>query len=146
MLASGVANLGLLDQQFALRWVKSNIHFFGGDANAVTVYGQSAGGMGICLQLLSPPAAGLFDAAMIDSGNCDIGAAITNTTRAVALADGYAVRCGCSSSGDVQLQLSCMRQLSMVALQACAVNYMGTDVHFNPHKFSPVVVISIRYQ
>jgi para-nitrobenzyl esterase len=36
-------NYALLDQIFALNWVKRNILEFGGDANKVTIGGQSAG-------------------------------------------------------------------------------------------------------
>jgi para-nitrobenzyl esterase len=40
-------NYGLLDQQLALAWVRNNVAFFGGDAERVTVAGQSSGGISI---------------------------------------------------------------------------------------------------
>jgi para-nitrobenzyl esterase len=61
-------NFGILDQQEALRWVKKNIVRFGGDPANVTIFGQSAGGLSVLVQLVSPKSNGLFHKAIIESG------------------------------------------------------------------------------
>jgi len=63
-------NYGLLDQVEALKWVRENIQAFGGDPASVTVMGQSAGAVDICLLMASPLAAGLFQLAIMESGDC----------------------------------------------------------------------------
>ncbi len=60
-------NRGLLDQLAALRWVRENIAAFGGDPDAVTVFGQSAGAASIALLLAAPAAEGLFRRAIAQS-------------------------------------------------------------------------------
>lgn len=58
-----------MDQIAALRWVKQNIEAFGGDPGNVTLFGESAGGASV-LQIMTIPAArGLFDKAIVESGN-----------------------------------------------------------------------------
>lgn len=66
MEASG--NFGTLDMIEALRWVRENISTFGGDPGNVTIFGESAGGVNVYSLLISPPAAGLFHAAISQSG------------------------------------------------------------------------------
>ena len=61
-------NYGLMDQQAALRWVQRNIAQFGGDPHNVTIAGQSAGGLSVLAQLVSPGARGLFQRAIVQSG------------------------------------------------------------------------------
>lgn len=63
-------NFGMLDEIAALRWVRENIHAFGGDPRRVTVFGESAGGASVCALMTSRAAAGLFDRAIMQSGTC----------------------------------------------------------------------------
>jgi para-nitrobenzyl esterase len=60
-------NYGTLDQQAALKWVQQNIKTFGGDPNNVTVFGESASGIAIMFNLVSPGAAGLFQKVILES-------------------------------------------------------------------------------
>jgi len=66
-------NYALLDQIAALRWVQKNIAQFGGDANNVTIAGQSAGGAAVHDLTASPLAHGLFQRAIVESGGSTVG-------------------------------------------------------------------------
>ena len=64
--ASG--NYGILDQQEALKWVRTYISAFGGNPNQVTIFGESAGAMSVGLHVFDAPgSAGLFRAAISES-------------------------------------------------------------------------------
>lgn len=56
----GADNWGTLDQICALEWVRDNIGVFGGDANNVTIFGESAGGSAVLSLMAAPAASGLF--------------------------------------------------------------------------------------
>jgi para-nitrobenzyl esterase len=61
------ANLGLLDQVEALRWIRDSARAFGGDPRSVTAMGQSAGGDAILHLMISDGARGLFRRAIVQS-------------------------------------------------------------------------------
>lgn len=61
-------NYGILDQIFALRWVRENIAAFGGDPEKVTIFGQSAGCMSVQTIISSPLSAGMMRGAVLQSG------------------------------------------------------------------------------
>lgn len=63
-----LGNYAFMDQIAALKWVRRNIAAFGGDAENVTIFGESAGGMSVHVLLTTPLARGLFQKAIIESG------------------------------------------------------------------------------
>jgi para-nitrobenzyl esterase len=60
-------NYGLFDMVAALRWTRDNIAAFGGDPESVTIFGQSAGAVGVNAMMASPLARGLFRRAIVQS-------------------------------------------------------------------------------
>jgi para-nitrobenzyl esterase len=105
-------NYGLLDQQAALKWVKRNIGAFGGDQDKVAIAGESAGGISVCDQLASPVAAGLFRAAIIESGPC-----LLTMTRTEAEKSGreLVARLGCDKAAGVAACLRSKRAAEVVS-------------------------------
>ena len=61
-------NLGVLDQEAALRWVRREIGRFGGDSTRITAMGHSAGASTLAALLARPDAAELFDRVILQSG------------------------------------------------------------------------------
>jgi len=75
------SNLGMLDQQAALRWVQRNIGFFGGDARRVTLQGQSEGAGILLAHLVAPGSRGLFDRVAFHSPPADMWSRHANEER-----------------------------------------------------------------
>lgn len=100
-----VGNYGLADQQAALRWVRDNIAEFGGDPTKVTIAGESAGAMSVCDHLVAPESAGLFRAAILQSGPCQ---AQADRATAQRISTNYARNVGCP---DPAVVAACLRSL-----------------------------------
>ncbi|HEY6762288.1 MAG TPA: carboxylesterase family protein, partial [Baekduia sp.] len=107
--ASG--NYGLMDQQAALRWVRDNIARFGGDPHAVTIAGQSAGGLAVLEHLVAPGSRGLFSRAIVESGAF----ALKQQPLAAAEKDGEALA---AKAGCPDQSADCLRRLPAAALVA----------------------------
>jgi para-nitrobenzyl esterase len=129
-----VGNYGLQDQQAALRWVRDNIAGFGGDPAKVTIAGESAGGMSVCDHLVAPESAGLFRAAIIQSGPCQAQAPLA-TAEQISLR--YARSVGCP---DPATAAGCLRGLPASALWAPPWYFhIGTDALTGPVTATPVL-------
>jgi para-nitrobenzyl esterase len=67
--AGGAAgNYAMMDMVAALQWVKENIKKFGGDADNVTIFGESAGSFAVSTLVAAQPARGLFAKGIGESG------------------------------------------------------------------------------
>ena len=62
-------NASELDLIAALAWVRDNIHRFGGDAENVTIFGQSGGASKVAVLMAMPAAHGLFHRAIVESAS-----------------------------------------------------------------------------
>jgi para-nitrobenzyl esterase len=62
-------NASIADLVAALKWIHENIEAFGGDAENVTIFGQSGGGYKVRALMGTPSANGLFHKAIVQSGS-----------------------------------------------------------------------------
>lgn len=111
---------GLLDQRAALAWVRDNAAAFGGDPDDVTLFGQSAGGLSVCLHMVAPSSRGLFHRAIVQSGLCE--SALDDLATAEARGLALAARLGCDGAD----ALACLRAQTVEAIEA--VDTTGTGI------------------
>src|ERR1700685_864848 len=106
-------NYGYMDQRSALQWVQRNISAFGGNPNAVTIFGQSSGGGSVVAHLTSPLSRGLFQRAIMlsprVSGPRAKAGPLTELSDAETMAVDYARSLGITAEG--QAALAALRAL-----------------------------------
>ncbi|KAA1475672.1 alpha/beta-hydrolase [Dentipellis sp. KUC8613] len=126
---NGSLNAGMLDQQFALKWVQTYISKFGGDPTKVSIWGESAGAGSIILHSVAhggnvkPP---LFRAGLANSPFLPF---LYNYSDPIteSLYSQVVSKANCTNSTDT---LGCLRKVNATALAAAEVsidsaNFLG---------------------
>ncbi|KAK7488897.1 hypothetical protein BaRGS_00019854 [Batillaria attramentaria] len=108
-------NMGLLDQVMALQWVHDNIHNFGGSRDAITVFGESAGGMSTGYHMLSPLSKDLFTRAIMQSASVYCPIMLQTNSSAFSRARRLARDMGCPERPEREM-VSCLREKDAQAI------------------------------
>ena len=129
-------NVGILDQQLALRWVKDHIAAFGGNPNKVTIFGESAGGISVMAHMASPYSRGLFQQAIAMSGVWGEIPFLHKSKKPSAYALELANKVGCDVSPDLSSDIAkCLRSKSpeLLIREAAGMRLFS----FVPEPFTP---------
>ncbi|XP_052086543.1 neuroligin-4, X-linked-like [Mytilus californianus] len=105
-----MGNLGLWDQQLAIKWVHENIDFFGGDSNRITLFGESAGGGSTVYQAMYPGNKGLFSRTISESGVAMSAWGYNTRDKMLDFTKRMAINLKCPTTNDRDM-LACMRNV-----------------------------------
>ena len=116
-------NMGMLDQVMALQWVHSNIAFFGGNPNNITLFGESAGAASVSMHLLSPLSRNLFSQAIMQSGSATAPWATVDREETIIRGLRLAEAVGCPHSrANLSATLDCLKTINASTLVNNEVN------------------------
>ncbi|CAI4233388.1 unnamed protein product [Auanema sp. JU1783] len=128
-------NMGMLDQQLALYWIRDNIFSFGGNPSRITLFGESAGAASIVAHLIAPSSQGLFKNGILQSGSLDNKWSMDSPARAMDKGNQLAVLTNCNKT-EVSETIACMRELPAEELSS---NIWSLDLTFLEF---PFVIVS----
>nr|AAC14022.3 acetylcholinesterase [Caenorhabditis elegans] len=101
-------NMGMLDQQLALYWIRDHIFSFGGNPARISLVGESAGAASIVAHLIAPASKGLFQNGILQSGSLDNKWSMDSPKRAKQKSTALADLVGCNQT-KITDQTACLR-------------------------------------
>ncbi|PWY70467.1 carboxylesterase [Aspergillus heteromorphus CBS 117.55] len=132
-------NPGLLDQQYALKWVQSYIDQFGGNPNNVTIWGQSAGGGSVVAQTLANGRGNqpkLFSKALASSPFWPKTYAY-NAPQAEAIYDQLTSLTGCANATDT---LACLKAVDVQTIRSASLIIEADNTYTtSSYNWAPVI-------
>lgn len=120
-------NMGMKDQNLALKWIQKNIAAFGGDPKQVTITGFSAGGASVHLHYMSPLSFGLFAKGISHSG-CALNPWVFQEN-AMEKAKKVSDLVGCPTASSYKM-LACLKEKP-------AEDIVRAVAHFQPFLYNP---------
>ena len=110
-------NMGLLDQQLAIKWVYDNIENFGGDSNKITLIGESAGAASVSHHLLANTSWPYYNNAIMLSASSLCSWAHDTPEYMLEHSKAFANMMNCSYS-ELEESIQCLREEDALTLEA----------------------------
>ncbi|XP_047736763.1 esterase E4-like isoform X2 [Hyalella azteca] len=133
-------NMGILDQIAALSWVQRNAPSFKGNPLQITIFGESAGGASVHLQMLSHASLGFFHRAIIQSGTAISSWAVAPNHREVAYHMAKLLDCGTSSN--IEPKMNCtLDENDPFLYESCLVDQLPSSAVIKCLKAAPAQLL-----
>lgn len=135
-------NMGLLDQQLALQWIHSNVVYFGGSPQDLTLFGESAGAASVAYHMMANDSRDLFHSAILQSGSSLAHWAYNSPEVSLKYAENLAKAFDCESPNRKSM-ISCLRDVDAGELSKRMFYLSITPVTFN---FVPTIDNQFIYE
>ena len=128
------ANVGILDQQYALQWINQNAGAFNhANKSNILIFGQSAGGSSVLFHLTIPSSYSLYQSAVPMSP----GSPVLSFEEAQLIGTNIANALNCSNTTGYNEQLHCLRNIDIQTLISTSLEIAGTN--YLPARLGPSV-------
>lgn len=112
-----------MDQRFAVEWIRENIGAFGGDADRMVIWGQSAGATAVDFYQYAYPDNPLVTGLIQDSGTAHLDILKNSAVGDYSSFSLVAANVGCANTTSAAAELECMRGVSAEKLEAFVAAY-----------------------